>query len=55
MLSITKCKKTLNKNGDTYTEKEIELVRDFLSLIAELHYKQLKSNEEKETYVQKRN
>lgn len=43
MLSITKCKQLLDKNGITYTDEEIEKIRDFLYLVAEIQYKQLKT------------
>ena len=36
MLSLTKCKNILNKNGIKYTDKEIEIIRIFLNNIAEI-------------------
>jgi hypothetical protein len=36
MLSNTKCKKILNKNGIIYTDKEIVLIKDALYKIAEI-------------------
>jgi len=36
MLSITKCKKILNKNGIFYTDEEIVLIRQTLYKIAEV-------------------
>jgi hypothetical protein len=39
MLSLTKCKKTLNKNGIKYTDEEIEKIRLFLYNLAEIQLK----------------
>jgi len=36
MLSITKCKKILNRNGMVYTDEEIILIRKTLYSIAEV-------------------
>jgi hypothetical protein len=36
MLSNTKCKKILNKNGIIYTDKEIVLIKDTLYKIADI-------------------
>ncbi len=36
MLSITECKKVLNKNGIFYSDEEIEILRDALYKIAEI-------------------
>jgi hypothetical protein len=35
MISITKCKQILNKNGVTYSNEEIELIRGVLYKLAE--------------------
>jgi hypothetical protein len=43
MLSTTKCKKILNKNGVKYTNEEIEKIRLFLYNIAEIQ-QQLNTN-----------
>lgn len=40
MLSLTKCKNILNKNGIKYTEKEIEVLRELLTAIAKLQLAQ---------------
>lgn len=36
MLSITKCKRILNRNGICYTDEEIILVRDTLYKLAQV-------------------
>ena len=36
MISNTKCKQILNKNGINYTDKEVELLKNTLYKIAEL-------------------
>jgi hypothetical protein len=36
MLSITECKRTLNKNGIFYTDEEVEILRQALYKIAEI-------------------
>jgi hypothetical protein len=36
MLSITKCKKILNKNGIEYTDNEIKILRQVLYTIADI-------------------
>lgn len=43
MLSLTKCKKILNKNGIEYTENEIETLRVVLYAIAEIQIQQTKN------------
>jgi hypothetical protein len=49
MLSITECKKKLNKNGVHFTDYEIEQIRNVLYKLAELCHKQItnKQNEKK--------
>lgn len=46
MLSITECKKILNKNGVFYTDEEIDIIRTVLYQIAEMQIqsKQIKNN-----------
>lgn len=39
MLSNTKCKQILNKNGYRFTDQEIELIKNLLYKLAELHQK----------------
>ena len=38
MISNTKCKQILNKNGFQYSDKEIELLKDVLYKMAHLIY-----------------
>lgn len=40
MLSITECKKILNRKGTSYKDEEIEKIREALYKIAEIMYKQ---------------
>ena len=42
MISLTECKKTLNKNGIHYSDKEIELIRNVLYKLAEVAVETLK-------------
>jgi hypothetical protein len=42
MLSITECKKKLNKNMISYNDEEIEKLRNALYQIAEIMYNQKK-------------
>ena len=44
MLSITECKKKLNKNDVQYTDEEIEIIRNVLYKMAEIC--QLQNNKE---------
>ena len=39
MLSITKCKKILNKKGISYTDDEIIMIRNVLYKLGEVVYK----------------
>lgn len=39
MLSITECKKKLDKNGVRYTDEEVKLIRNVLYKFAEVHFK----------------
>ncbi len=41
MLSITECKRLLNKQGVQYTDTEIEMIRNVLYKLAEVCYKNL--------------
>lgn len=41
MLSITKCKDVLNKNGIEYTDLEIEKLREMLYALAEIQLQQI--------------
>ena len=38
MLSITESKKILNRNGLNYTEEEINQIREFIYVLAEIDY-----------------
>jgi len=40
MLSITKCKIILNKNGIKYTDNEIEVLRELLYAMAKIQLEQ---------------
>ena len=44
MLSITECKKILNKNGIHYTDEEVQKLRDALYKIAEIMYSNRNNN-----------
>ena len=44
MLSLTKCKKKLNKNGFFYTDKEILMIRNVLYKFAEVYHHHTKKN-----------
>lgn len=39
MLSLTKCKKILNKNGIIYTDEEIIMIRNVLYKFAKVYHK----------------
>jgi len=43
--SIERCKKTLNKNGNNYSDEEVKKIRDFLYFIAEMEFENF--NEQK--------
>jgi hypothetical protein len=44
MLSITECKKKLNKNGVQYSNEEIEIIRNVLYKLAEVCRKEISKN-----------
>jgi hypothetical protein len=44
MLSITECKKALNKRGVQFTDIEIEMIRNVLYKLAEVCHKQINKN-----------
>lgn len=48
MLSIEECRKTLNKDGITYTDEEVKEIREFLYMLAEIDYKIFRQRMEKE-------
>jgi len=48
MLTVSECKKILNKNGKKYSDNEIEEIRDFLCEIAQIEVKNLEKQERDE-------
>lgn len=42
MLSITECKRILNRGGILYSDAEVEIIRMVLYQIAEMQYQQTK-------------
>ena len=46
MLSNTKCKQILNRNGIHYTDKEIIIIKDVLYKLAEIHYRNRNNDNE---------
>jgi len=44
MLSITKCKKILNKNGILYIDEEILMIRNILYKFAEVYHKHIQKD-----------
>ena len=48
MLSIEECKKTLNKDGIVYTDEEVKEIREFLYILADIHYSLFQQKMEKE-------
>jgi len=48
VLSLTECKKILNKKGIQYTDNEVEIIRNTLYKLAEVCHNQInKKNTEK--------
>ena len=47
MLSITECKKKLNKKGIEYTDNEIEIIRNTLYKLAEVCHNQINNKNTK--------
>lgn len=43
-LSITHCRKVLNRNGNNHSDEQIQKIRDFLYFIAEMEYENFKNN-----------
>lgn len=52
MLSITESKKILNKNGLKYTDEEINKIRDFIYMLAEIDYEIFTAHLQKEKDVE---
>ena len=54
MLSITESKKILNRNGLSYTDEEINQIREFIYVLAEIDYeifiRHLQEEAEKKNY-----
>lgn len=49
MLSITDCKKIVNREGIRYSDEEIETIREVLYQVAKIcHIKNIKKNENEE-------
>lgn len=44
MISLTKCKKKLNKNGIFYTDEEILMIRNVLYKFAEVYHNNMQKN-----------
>ena len=59
MLSITESKKILNRNGLNYTDEEINQIREFIYVLAEIDYEifmrcfqeEIKKNDSAETKI----
>lgn len=47
-LSIDHCQEVLKRNGLIFSDKEVEGIRDFLYLLAEIEYEYYKSNDHEE-------
>ena len=47
MLSLTKCKNTLNKNEISYTDEETLILRNLLYAVAEIEYQQSYNTDKK--------
>jgi hypothetical protein len=49
-VSIEQCKKMLNRNGNNYTDEEVEKIRDFLYILVhiEMEYIKTRINHEEE-------
>ena len=44
MLNLEKCKKTLQQNGQTYTDEQVKQIRDLLYKIGNLDYQIYKNS-----------
>ena len=47
-ISLTECKKILNKNGNRYTDNEIIEIRNWLYFISEITLEVLEAKQERE-------
>lgn len=46
IISLTECKRILNRNGNNYSDEEVLKIRDYLIVLAELQYSHYKSKED---------
>ena len=44
MLTLEQCKKILNKDKENYTDEEIEAIRDWLSMMADIILESVEMN-----------
>ena len=51
IISLTDCKKILNRNGNYYTDEEILKIRDFLIALAELQYLDYKAKQNEAGHI----
>ena len=42
-VSVEQCKKMLNKNGNNYTDEEVEKIRDFLYILVHIEMEYIKN------------
>jgi hypothetical protein len=42
-VSVEQCKKMLNKNGNNYTDEEVEKIRDFLYVLVHIEMEYINS------------
>ncbi|MBI1838678.1 MAG: hypothetical protein HYR91_15545 [Flavobacteriia bacterium] len=50
-VSAEQLKKILNKNGNNYTDEEVEKIREFLYLLAHIELEHIKRQKEESTKV----
>jgi hypothetical protein len=43
IISLTECRRILNRNGNNYSDEEVLKIRDYLIVLAELQYSHYKS------------
>lgn len=51
IISITDCKRILNRNGNNFTDDEIQQIRDFLIVLAEVQHSHFKSKENEKSDI----
>jgi len=49
-LSIEYCQRKLKKNGLNFTDEQVEFIRDFLYLLAEIEYEHYKKTSHEESH-----